>query len=160
MCRTFVLVGLCIIKMIQCTAEGLCTSRTVNGEKTVFVWDGDQLVMELSESGKVQKRYDKETDIIYLRARYYQPYLGRFLTRDIYTGEEDDPLSLHLYTYCGNDGVNRIDPSGHFWKKIVKGIKDGLIDIYKGIAESVKHPIRPLRLRVAPRRTGKPMLNC
>lgn len=26
--------------------------------------------------------YDKETDTIYLRARYYQPYLGRFLTRD------------------------------------------------------------------------------
>ena len=148
-------------------AEGLRTSKTVNGEKTVFVWDGDQLVMELSESGKVQKRYirgndliyadkgagtakqyyiknphgdvvqltdengkviktyeydsfgnevnpdrkdenpfrycgeyyDKETDTIYLRARYYQPYLGRFLTRDTYTGEEDDPLSLHLYTF-------------------------------------------------------------
>lgn len=26
------------------------------------------------------------------------------LTRDTYTGEEDDPVSLHLYTYCGNDG--------------------------------------------------------
>ena len=26
-------------------AEGLRTSKTVNGEKTVFVWDGDQLVM-------------------------------------------------------------------------------------------------------------------
>ena len=162
-------------------AEGLRTSKTVNGEKTVFVWDGDQLVMELSESGKVQKRYicgndlvyadkgtdtekqyyvtdphgnvvqltdesgavtktyeydsfgnevdsdskdenpfrycgeyyDKETEEIYLRARYYQPEVGRFLTRDSYTGEEDEPLSLHLYTYCGNDSVNRIDPSGN-----------------------------------------------
>ena len=37
-------------------AEGLRTSKTVNGEKTVFVWDGNQLVMELSESGRVQKR--------------------------------------------------------------------------------------------------------
>ena len=53
--------------------------------------------------------YDRETETIYLRARYYQPYLGRFLTRDTYTGEEDDPLSLHLYTYCGNDGVNKAD---------------------------------------------------
>lgn len=57
--------------------------------------------------------YDKETEKIYLRARYYQPAVGRFLTRDTYTGEEDDPLSLHLYTYCGNDGVNAWDPSGH-----------------------------------------------
>ena len=159
-------------------AEGLRTSKTVNGEKTVFVWDGDQLVMELSESGKVQKRYvrgndrgygsnlvyadkgidtekqyyvtdshgnvvqltdengkvvktyeydsfgnevkldgkdenpfrycgeyyDKETGEIYLRARYYQLAVGRFLTRDTYTGENDKPESLHLYTYCENDG--------------------------------------------------------
>ena len=89
-------------------AEGLRTSKTVNGKKTVFVWDGDQLVMELSESGKVQKRYirgkdlvydcgeyyDKETEEIYLRARYYQPKVGRFLTRDSYTGEEDEPLGF------------------------------------------------------------------
>lgn len=36
-------------------AEGLRTGKTVNGEKTVFVWDGDQVVMELSEGGKVQR---------------------------------------------------------------------------------------------------------
>ena len=53
---------------------------------------------------------------MYLRARYYQPAKGRFLTRDTYTGEEDEPESLHLYAYCGNDGVNAWDPSGH-WKK-------------------------------------------
>jgi RHS repeat-associated protein len=57
--------------------------------------------------------YDKETEEIYLRARYYQMAVGRFLTRDSYTGEEDEPLSLHLYTYCENDGVNAWDPSGH-----------------------------------------------
>ena len=148
---------------------------------TNFVWDGDQLVMELSDSGKVKKRYirgndlvladegkdsettfyvmdshgnvvqltdesgkvkktyeydsfgnevkpkkkdenpfrycgeyyDKETEEVYLRARYYQPAVGRFLTRDSYTGESDEPESLHLYTYCENDGVNSIDPIGH-----------------------------------------------
>ncbi len=57
--------------------------------------------------------YDKETGEVYLRARYYQPEAGRFLTRDTYTGESDEPLSLHLYSYCGNDGVNEWDPSGH-----------------------------------------------
>ena len=30
-------------------AEGLRTGKTVNGEKTVYVWDGDQVVMELSQ---------------------------------------------------------------------------------------------------------------
>ena len=163
-------------------AAGLRTSKTVNGEKTVFVWDGDQLVLELSGSGKVQKRYirgndlvyadkgtdtekqyyvtdphgnvvqltdesgkvtktyeydsfgnevkpdsrddnpfrycgeyyDRETGEVYLRARYYQPNIGRFLTRDSYTGQDDEPQSLHLYTYCENDGVNAWDPSGHW----------------------------------------------
>ena len=162
-------------------AEGLRTGKTVNGEKTVYVWDGDQVVMELSKGGAVQKRYirgndlvyadkgentektyyvtdmhgnvvqlldesgnvtktyeydsfgnevkpekkdenpyrycgeyyDKETEEVYLRARYYEPGVGRFITRDTYTGESDEPLSLHLYTYCANDGVNAWDPSGH-----------------------------------------------
>lgn len=51
--------------------------------------------------------YDKETEEIYLRARYYQPEVGRFLTRDSYTGEEDEPLSLHLYT-CNKKFTNSI----------------------------------------------------
>ena len=183
-------------------AEGLRTGKTVNGEKTVYVWDGDQVVMELSKGGAVQKRYirgndlvyadkgentektyyvtdmhgnvvqlldesgnvtktyeydsfgnevkpekkdenpyrycgeyyDKETKEVYLRARYYEPSVGRFITRDTYTGESDEPLSLHLYTYCENDGVNAWDPSGHYkikmkhingmkWKKNWKGRK-------------------------------------
>lgn len=44
--------------------------------------------------------------------------MGRFLTRDTYTGESDEPLSLHLYTYCGNDGVNAWDPDGNVWTSI------------------------------------------
>lgn len=59
--------------------------------------------------------YDKETEEVYLRARYYQPTVGRFLTRDTYTGESGDPLSLHLYTYCGNDGMNKCDVDGNAW---------------------------------------------
>ena len=66
--------------------------------------------------------YDKETGEVYLRARYYQPEKGRFLTRDTYTGEEDEPESLHLYAYCGNDGVNRVDPSGHLNLVVSGGI--------------------------------------
>jgi len=49
----------------------------------------------------------------YLRARYYAPEIGRFISEDSYTGEISDPLSLNLYTYCVNDSVNNVDPSGH-----------------------------------------------
>ncbi|QOR35895.1 RHS repeat protein [Clostridium sp. 'deep sea'] len=57
--------------------------------------------------------YDYETGLYYLRARYYNPYIGRFISEDSYWGEDVNPLSLNLYTYCENDPINYIDPSGH-----------------------------------------------
>ena len=57
--------------------------------------------------------FDKETGTIYLRARYYDPGIGRFITEDSYWGKDNDPLSLNLYTYCGNNPIYYFDPSGH-----------------------------------------------
>jgi len=54
--------------------------------------------------------------LIFLRARYYDPTTGRFLTRDTYPALAPVPQSLHRYVYCGNDPVNRTDPSGQHWK--------------------------------------------
>jgi hypothetical protein len=48
------------------------------------------------------------------RARYYQPGTGRFWTADDgEQGDEQDPKSLHLYSYCELDPVNNTDASGH-----------------------------------------------
>lgn len=57
---------------------------------------------------------DSSTGNQYLRARYYDPASGRFLTKDTYLGETNDPLSLNLYTYAQNNPINYVDPSGHF----------------------------------------------
>ena len=40
--------------------------------------------------------------------RYYDPSVGRFLTRDP-IGYEG---GINLYTFCGNNPVNHIDPGG------------------------------------------------
>jgi len=56
---------------------------------------------------------DTETSMYYLRARYYNPGVGRFITEDSYWGEDNSPLSLNLYTYAANDPIRYIDPSGH-----------------------------------------------
>lgn len=53
--------------------------------------------------------------------------MGRFLTRDTYTGEDHEPESLHLYAYCGYDGVNAWDPSGHCISKNYVGAKSGTL---------------------------------
>ncbi len=48
-----------------------------------------------------------------MRARYYDPTIGRFLSEDTYTGQATDPLSLNLYTYCKGNPIRYFDPSGN-----------------------------------------------
>jgi RHS repeat-associated protein len=50
--------------------------------------------------------------IVYLRARYYDPFIGRFISSDPLGGSTDDTQSLNAYAYCENDPVGHIDPSG------------------------------------------------
>ncbi|KAF5966171.1 SpvB-domain-containing protein [Fusarium bulbicola] len=51
---------------------------------------------------------DKETGLYYCNARYYAPWLGRWMSPDP-VGTRD---GLNLYCYCSNDPVNYIDPTG------------------------------------------------
>ncbi|WP_081965762.1 RHS repeat-associated core domain-containing protein [Paenibacillus sp. FSL H7-0357] len=59
--------------------------------------------------------YDAEMEkgLYYLRARYYDPSIGRFLNEDTYEGQIDNPLSLNLYTYTHNNPLLYIDPTGN-----------------------------------------------
>ncbi len=57
--------------------------------------------------------YDKETATVYLRARNYNPSTGRFISRDSFAGRKSDPLSLNIYTYCHNNPIIYIDPTGN-----------------------------------------------
>jgi RHS repeat-associated protein len=57
--------------------------------------------------------FDSETGSYYLRARYYTPVVGRFLTEDSYQGDLSQAQSLHLYTYSWNSPLKYVDPSGH-----------------------------------------------
>jgi RHS repeat-associated protein len=58
------------------------------------------------------EQYDPDLALYYLRARYYNPPAGRFLSRDPNVGYIDEPATLHKYLYAGGDPVNRVDPSG------------------------------------------------
>ena len=44
---------------------------------------------------------------------YHNPDNGRFWTMDSFEGFGSDPSSLHKYTYCNGNPINRFDPSGH-----------------------------------------------
>jgi len=54
--------------------------------------------------------FDDEIEEYYLRARMYDPHIGRFTSRDPVAGKFKEPLTLHVYLYCLNDPVNKVDP--------------------------------------------------
>jgi RHS repeat-associated protein len=82
--------------------------------------------------------YDEETGLYYLRARYYDPYIGRFISEDSYWGEDTNPLSLNLYTYAFNDPIQYIDPSGHFPLGLFKGVVGAVANIMKKVIPKPK----------------------
>ena len=52
---------------------------------------------------------------VYLRARWYAPGQGRFVSEDPFAGWSERPDSLHSYIYAGNNPVLYTDPRGETW---------------------------------------------
>ena len=75
---------------------------------------GEDKESGVSEQGREQDRilnqyeYDPVTRQYYLRARYYNPVIGRFIQEDTYYGD-----GLNLYEYCRNNTITYKDPTGH-----------------------------------------------
>jgi len=58
------------------------------------------------------EQFDSDLGLYYLRARYYNPASGRFLSRDPEDHSPFNPNELHKYLYANGDPVNRMDPRG------------------------------------------------
>ncbi len=73
--------------------------RAQAGEGRSFTYTGEQL--------------DSETSMVFLRARYYGPYLSRFIQADSIAPDFSKTQALDCYSYVGNNPVRYTDPSGH-----------------------------------------------
>ena len=114
-------------------------SRKQDGEVRYYVYDGHGSVRHLTDAdgtvtdsyiydafGNLRdhlgnsdnrylyagEQYDADAGLYYLRARYYDPGSGRFLTHDPYPGNPDEPVTLHRYLYGNANPVSYVDPSG------------------------------------------------
>jgi RHS repeat-associated protein len=70
--------------------------------------------------GFTGKEYDPDIGLYYFNARWYDPDLGRFISEDP-AGQGPNP-----YSYCGNNPLNRVDPTGKVWWWLVSAIISGL----------------------------------
>ncbi len=59
------------------------------------------------------QQYDANIGFYYLRARYMDPTIGRFVNMDGYWGSSYDPASLHKYLYANANPLTYHDPSGY-----------------------------------------------
>ena len=95
------------------------------------------------------EQYDPDLGLYYLRARYYNPLTGRFMSRDPYDGSTILPVTLHKYLYASGDAVDRIDPRGRadlFEYAIESNAaipESKLISIYGCVADASLTAVRP-----------------
>ena len=114
-------------------------SMTVGGETYYYLYDHLGSVIALTdESGKVTAEYeydvwgntvrqvgdienpfrftgrewDAESGLYYYRVRYYDPIIGRFISRNPSPGLLTNPQSFNKYTYTFNNPLSYVDPFG------------------------------------------------
>jgi RHS repeat-associated protein len=98
--------------------DGLGSTRqmTDSSEAVVASYTYDSFGSLIASSGTVVNAYgftgeqqlNEADNLVFLRARYYDSRVGRFISRDP-IGYEG---GLNLYTYCGNNPVMFVDPLG------------------------------------------------
>ncbi len=126
-------------KKIHYVYGGSRISQSAEGKTQFYLYDSSKNVTALvNASGKVLNSYDydafgyflseeqnipnvykysgeqfdEETGLIFLRNRYYDPEIGRFISKDPLPGRLNRPSTLNSYLYVNNNPVNFIDPLG------------------------------------------------
>jgi RHS repeat-associated protein len=75
------------------------------------------------------------TGLIYLRARYYDPTMSRFMTRDSWGGDMNQPMSFNAWLYTVANPINLVDPYGNYSITISGNwLNSDVTEIYHGVS--------------------------
>jgi RHS repeat-associated protein len=106
--------GLGSTRLLTDTAGILTDKYTYDafGQTVEHTGDTDNVYLFAGE------HHDYATGLDYLRARHMNSSIGRFLSRDPFTGDMMTPTTLHPYIYAADNPVNFVDPSGQLFTLI------------------------------------------
>jgi len=89
--------------------------------------------------------YDTETGLYYVKKRYYDPEVGRWISPDdvgILDLTRFQVNGLNRYMFCGNDPVNNIDDNGMFFQRIGNWFSGNIIQPVVGwVDNTIIQPI-------------------
>ena len=96
---------------------------TILAAYTYDAW-GNVLTAEgiLAQQNPIRYRgyyFDTETSLYYLQSRYYDPTVGRFVNGDSLLNGKAGTIGFNLFSYCGNNPLKHVDPSGYFFSDIL-----------------------------------------
>ncbi len=130
-----------IIAILDSTGD-VVVEYTYDAWGNHIVTPTDEAYSELSQLNPFRYRgyyYDTETGLYFLKTRYYDPEVGRFITIDDLSYLDPDTINgLNLYAYCGDNPVMAVDPNGaswsSFWSSVGNWFKDNWAKVVSGIA--------------------------
>jgi len=88
------------------------------GDNDVVDFGGDDVIIANGQSNVgnlylyTGRNFDSETGMSYYRTRYFDPKLGRFISRDVIGCWSDMTNLGNGYTYVGNNSLNHLDALG------------------------------------------------
>jgi RHS repeat-associated protein len=135
------------IQYIHTDVQGSAVVATDKNGVSAGEYDYDPFGTLIGKTGSATdylytgQEYDIESDLYYYNARYYNPRMGRFLSRDAIHGFDGDSISRNPYLYVKNNPLKYTDPSGKIsWGTVWSGVKDlaaGCLDLAIGTVEGI-----------------------
>ena len=133
--------------------DGQLSTRALNnaGGDITDVYTYDAFGVVLDQAGTTENNYrytgeqfDPNAGFYYLRARYYDPSIGRFMTTDPYVGKTSNPMTLHKYLYVNMNPLMHVDPSGETSFDLnTAAITLGLMSAIQNIGTRISFNINP-----------------